>query len=65
MTKDFSDAPLIVDGITIKPTWAWSKQYRAAVAEGMRKTGHSDLSPYETERRYVEWYRRGGAERTG
>ena len=24
-TKDFSDAELTVDGVTVKPTWPWSK----------------------------------------
>lgn len=56
MTQDFSDAPLTVNGITVKPTWPWSKTYRAEVAEGMKQSGKGDLSPKETERRYVEWY---------
>ena len=56
MTQEFSDAPLTVDGVTVKPTWAWSKQYRASVADSMRRTGTSDISPGEREQFYVEWY---------
>ena len=56
MSKDTSDAPLTVDGVTVKPTWPWSKQYRAEVAEGMRQSGRGDLSVEEAEQRYVEWY---------
>ncbi len=56
MSQDFSDAPLTVAGITVKPTWRWSAQYRAEVAEGMRQAGKGSLSIVETEQRYVEWY---------
>ncbi len=56
MSKDFSDAPLTVNGVTIKPTWHWSAQYRAEVAEGMRQSGKGSLSIVETEQRYVAWY---------
>ena len=56
MTKDFSDAPLTVEGVTVKPTWPWSKQYRAEVAENMRLQGYSHIPPDEVACRYVEWY---------
>lgn len=56
MSEDFSDAPLTVNGITVKPTWPWSREYRASVAESIRRTGQTDLSPKERARRYVEWY---------
>ncbi len=56
MSKDFSDAPLTVNGVTVQPTWAWSSQYRAEVADGMRQGGTSDLSSQDREDRYVEWY---------
>ena len=56
MTQDFSDQPLVIDGVTVKPTWPWSKEYRAEVAASMRQNGRSDLSPKERERRYIEWY---------
>lgn len=56
MSKDFSDAPLTVNGVTVKPAWAWSREYRAEVAEGMRQSGSSDLSAKDRERRYVEWF---------
>ncbi len=56
MTRDFSDAPLTVDGVTIKPNFKWSAGYRDHVAETMRQAGKSDIEPEETERRYVEWY---------
>ena len=56
MTQDFSDAPLIIDGITIKPKFRWSKQYRADVAEGMRATGQTDISESERESLYIKWY---------
>ncbi len=56
MSQDFSDAPLMVNGITVKPTWAWSKQYRAKIAKEMRQATQSDLSPKEIKRRYIEWY---------
>ena len=56
MSRDFSDAPLTVEGVTVKPTWPWSKQYRAEVAEGMRENGQSHLSTRDVKQRYVEWY---------
>ncbi len=56
MSQDFSDAPLTVAGITVKPTWAWSKQYRDEVAEAMRQNGSSHLRTGEADQRYVEWY---------
>jgi hypothetical protein len=56
MSRDFSDAPLTVNGITVKPTWPWSKQYRNEVAEGMRQNGSSHLRAGEADQRYVKWY---------
>ncbi len=56
MSQDFSDAPLTVDGITVTPTWAWSKQYRAEVADNMRLTGKSHIPPHERAGFYVQWY---------
>ena len=56
MTKAFSDAPLTVNGITIKPKWKWSAQHRAEVAESMRQGGKSHLGWREAEQRYVQWY---------
>ena len=56
MGEDFSDAPLTVNGVTVNPTWPWSKEYRLHVADGMRRTGRSDLSPKEIKARYVAWY---------
>ncbi len=56
MTKDFSDAPLTVNGIKVKPKWKWSAQHRADVAEDMRQNGSSHLRANEAEARYVEWY---------
>ena len=56
MSKDCSNAPLTVNGVTVKPTWPWSKQYRAEVAESMKQSGKGDLSPVEREGRYVAWY---------
>ncbi len=56
MSQDFSDSPLTVHGVTVQPTWPWSKQYRAVVAESMRRINRTDLSPEEAERRYIEWY---------
>ncbi len=56
MGKDFSNAPLTVDGVTVNPTWAWSTEYRASVAAELRHATKGDLSPEETEHRYVEWY---------
>ena len=56
MSNDFSDAPLTVAGITIKPQWQWSAQYRAEVADGMRQNARSHLRPFEAEARYVQWY---------
>ncbi len=56
MSKDFSDAPLTVNGVTVKPKWKWSAQYRAEVADSMRQSGKNDLSPEDAEQRYVEWY---------
>lgn len=56
MSKDFSAEPLTVDGVTVKPTWPWSTQYRAEVAESMRQNVRYGLPTEETERRYVAWY---------
>ena len=56
MAEDFSSAPLTVDGVTVNPTWPWSKEYRASVAAELRRATKGDLSPEETERRYVKWY---------
>ena len=56
MAQDFSDAPLRVNGVTIKPNRAWSAQYRAEVADELRDATKGDLSPEEVEHRYVAWY---------
>ena len=56
MSADFSDAPLTVDGVTETPTWKWSTEYRATVAAELRRATLGDLTPQETERRYVAWY---------
>ena len=56
MTQDFSDAPLRVNGVTIKPNRKWSAQYRAEVADELRDATRGDLSPEEVEDRYVFWY---------
>ena len=56
MSKDFSDAPLKVNGITIQPKSPWSAEYRAHVANNMSLVGRRDLSPEEIEDRYVKWY---------
>ena len=56
MTDDFSDAPLTVDNITVKPGWDWSDWYRDEVAENMQASGRPELSAKGRESRYVEWY---------
>lgn len=56
MSQDFSDAPLTVDGITVRPDFPWSTNYRAHVAAQMREGGTSHLPASEREDRYVEWY---------
>ena len=56
MGEAFSSAPLTVAGVTVNPTWPWSKEYRAEVAAELRRATKGDLSPEETERRYVAWY---------
>ena len=56
MTEDFSSAPLVVDGVTVTPTWPWSREYRAEVAAGMRATGKTHVSAHDAEQRYVEWF---------
>ncbi len=56
MSKTFSDAPLKVDGITVRPKWKWSAQHRAEVAADIRESGRSDLDPEEAKDRYVQWY---------
>ena len=58
MAQDFSDAPLRVNGVTIKPTWAWSPQYRAEVANELRNATKGGFSPEEAEDRYIDWYAR-------
>ncbi len=61
MTKPVSDAPLTVNGVTETPTWPWSKEYRAHVADTMRQNGKTHLGAGEADQRYVDWY----AERHG
>ena len=56
MAQDFSDAPLTIDGVTVKPNWPWSARYRAEVADELRNATRGDLSIEETEQRYVSWY---------
>ncbi len=56
MSKDFSNAPFTVNGITVRPSWAWSKEYRAEILASMRQAGSGALPPDEIERRYVKWY---------
>ena len=56
MSKDFSDKPLTVDGVTVKPTWAWSREYRAQVTQQLRALGQTHVEASEAEGRYVEWY---------
>ena len=56
MGYDFSSAPLTVDGVTVNPTWPWSKEYRASVAAELRRATKGDLSPREIKARYVAWY---------
>ena len=56
MAEDFSDAPLTVDGVTVKPGWPWSREYREQVAAELRATSKSSLLPGEAERRYIDWY---------
>ena len=58
MAQDFSDAPLKINGVTVKPNWAWSPQYRAEVADELRNATKGDLSPEEVRDRYVTWYAR-------
>ncbi len=56
MTQNFSDAPLTVDGVTVKPTWKWSSTYRARVADELQRTTKSDLDLMQAESRYIAWY---------
>lgn len=56
MSKEFSDAPLTVNGITVRPSWPWSKEYRAEISASMRQAVSGALPLEERERRYVEWY---------
>ncbi len=56
MSKDFSNAPLVVDDVTIKPTWPWSRQYRAEVTSWIRASARSSISPEESGARYAAWY---------
>ena len=56
MTDDFSDAPLTVDGSTVKPGWDWSNWYRDEVAENLRASGKSHVSDHDAEQRYIDWY---------
>jgi hypothetical protein len=56
MSKDFSDAPFVVDGVVIKPKQPWSRAYRAHVAKTLRQVGKGHLSDAEREARYLGWY---------
>ena len=56
MAQDSSDAPLKINGVTVKPNWDWSAQYRAWVADELRDATKAILSPEEVEDRYVAWY---------
>ena len=56
MAQAPSDAPFKAHGVTVKPNWDWSAQYRAEVADELRNATRGDLSPEEVEHRYIVWY---------
>lgn len=53
---EFSDEPLVADGVKIKPKWPWSRQYRREVAETLRAQGRNGIPSKVREHRYIEWY---------
>lgn len=56
MSETFSDKPLTVAGVTIRPKQPWSPQYRSYVREQLRALGKADVPPEVVEDRYVAWY---------
>jgi hypothetical protein len=57
LTKPFSDAPVKVDGVEVKPRWPWSAGYRQHVRESIRAISAPATVPDEQRiRQYVEWY---------
>lgn len=56
MAGEFSDKPLTVDGVTVKPKWAWSDTYRREVADMLKSSALTHLPAGERELRYAKWY---------
>ena len=52
---EFSDAPLVVDGIRYYPAWPWSAQYRKCFREDHARGRMGVLRLGEIPRAYVKW----------
>ena len=50
--ETFNDAPLRVNGVTIRPQWAWSDSYRKHVRASMVK---AHKCPDASARQYKNW----------
>lgn len=57
-----SAKPLVVDGVTVKPKWEWSPEYRAEVRRSLTATTPADRERREAaELEYVrQWAQRRG-----
>ena len=51
--ETFSDAPMRVNGVRIRPSWCWSDTYRKMVRAEMAKIR---IDPYNQARAYRSWY---------
>jgi hypothetical protein len=45
-----------LDGVEVKPKWAWSDQYRRELRQQIQATGKSDVSTKERRQQYIAWY---------
>ena len=52
--ETFSDAPMRINGVRIKPTWCWSDTYRKMVRAEMAKV---KIDPRSQAEGYKRWYK--------
>ena len=52
--ETFSNRPMNVNGVQVRPTWAWSDQYRKLVRQEMAKVR---IDPWEQAHAYKRWYK--------
>lgn len=57
MTDNWSDAPIVADGVTITPRCPISPQQRRDVEAQQRALGRPDKTPKETELKFLAYRR--------